>query len=55
MEDRLTLGIPDQDAANAPKKRFEIKDNASRVNSLAVLPLFVVAFAGILKQIFQDD
>ncbi|MFY0734927.1 calcium-binding protein, partial [Aurantimonas sp. NFXS3] len=41
--------------ANAPKKRFEIKDNASRVNSLAVLPLFVVAFAGILKQIFQDD
>ncbi|MDY8108770.1 cadherin-like domain-containing protein [Fulvimarina sp. 2208YS6-2-32] len=55
MDDRLTLGIPDQDAANAPKQRFALAADAARVNSLAILPLFVVAFVGIVRQLFQDE
>ena len=55
MDERLTLGIPDQDAPSAPKKRFEIKEKATRLNSLAALPLLVIAFAAALKEMFKGE
>jgi Ca2+-binding RTX toxin-like protein len=53
MEGRLNLGIPSGDA-DAPKNRFEFTEGRSRANSV-VIPFFVAAWAGLLKQFLTDE
>jgi Ca2+-binding RTX toxin-like protein len=53
MEERLNLGIPSGNA-DAPKNRFDFKEQSSRSNSI-VIPFFVAAWAALLKQFLTEE
>lgn len=53
MEERLNLGIPSSNA-DAPKKRFEFKEEPSRSSSI-MIPFFVAAWAALLKQFMTEE
>jgi Ca2+-binding RTX toxin-like protein len=51
MDDRLSLGIPDRSAIDAPARRFALIEERSRVSS--IVPAVLVASWGLLlKQVF---
>jgi Ca2+-binding RTX toxin-like protein len=53
MEERLNLGIPSGNA-DAPKNRFEFREEPSRSNSI-VIPFFVAAWAALFKQFLAEE
>lgn len=54
MDDRLSLGIPDRTALDAPSRRFKLLDERTRVSS--IVPAVLVASWGLLlKQMFGSD
>ncbi len=50
MEDRLILGIPDDEAATAPKRRFELAERGALTGARG-LPLVLLAGFGWAAQI----
>jgi Ca2+-binding RTX toxin-like protein len=51
MDERLSLGIPDRSAMDAPARRFALIEERSRVSS--IVPAIVIASWGLLlKQVF---
>ncbi|QDM28310.1 hypothetical protein FNL56_20970 [Tardiphaga sp. vice304] len=54
MEDRISLGIPDRTALDAPSRRFKLLDERTRVSSI-VSALLVASWGLVLKQMFGSD
>ncbi|QIP09812.1 cadherin-like domain-containing protein [Bradyrhizobium symbiodeficiens] len=53
MDDRLSLGIPDRSALDAPARRFALIEERSRVSS--IVPAILIASWGLLlKQVFDE-
>ncbi|SHH21201.1 cadherin-like domain-containing protein [Bradyrhizobium erythrophlei] len=53
MDERLSLGIPDRSALDAPARRFALIEERSRVSS--IVPAILLASWGLLlKQVFGD-
>ncbi|MCK1762567.1 hypothetical protein, partial [Bradyrhizobium sp. 136] len=53
MDDRLSLGIPDRSALDAPARRFALIEERSRVSS--IVPAILIASWGLLlKQVFGE-
>jgi Ca2+-binding RTX toxin-like protein len=54
MDDRLSLGIPDRTALDAPSRRFRLLDEQTKVSS--TVPAILLASWGLLlKQMFGSD
>ncbi len=57
MDERLNLALPDDNAANAPAKRFEAREEPARPGLLskASLPFLIIALGSALKRMFGSD